>query len=114
MALSQHVDEETGGVEPGPLVPLACRHWPLAAADLSAAGSRPLSDLDEDRQEGRVPGRGLASLPGGPCGKALRFETLGKKRPDSHTGPPGPPSPQTFPQKTALGTEIPEHRWAAS
>ncbi|XP_023380492.1 transmembrane protein 266-like [Pteropus vampyrus] len=49
--LSQHVDEGRS-FDPGPLVPFAYRDLPLAAADLSAAGSQLLSNLDEDDQEG--------------------------------------------------------------
>ncbi|ELK18365.1 hypothetical protein PAL_GLEAN10009626 [Pteropus alecto] len=49
--LSQHVDEGRS-FNPGPLVPFAYRDLPLAAADLSAAGSQLLSNLDEDCQEG--------------------------------------------------------------
>lgn len=49
--LSQHVDEGRS-FDPGPLVPFAYRDLPLAAADLSAAGSQLLSNLDEDYQEG--------------------------------------------------------------
>nr|KAF6412057.1 transmembrane protein 266 [Rousettus aegyptiacus] len=48
--LSQHVDEETRIIDPGPLVPFAYRDLPLAAADLSTAGSQLLSNLDEDYQ----------------------------------------------------------------
>lgn len=48
--LSQHVDEESRIIDPGPLVPFAYRDLPLAAADLSTAGSQLLSNLNEDYQ----------------------------------------------------------------
>ncbi|XP_027624734.1 transmembrane protein 266 [Tupaia chinensis] len=45
--ISQHVDEETTSTAPGPLPP---RALPLAAVDLSTAGSQLLSNLDEEYQ----------------------------------------------------------------
>ncbi|KAM7048626.1 transmembrane protein 266 [Molossus nigricans] len=48
--ISQHVDEETKSTAPGPLVNFAYRDLPLAAVDLSTAGSQLLSNLDEDYQ----------------------------------------------------------------
>ncbi|XP_012507325.1 PREDICTED: transmembrane protein C15orf27 homolog [Propithecus coquereli] len=48
--ISQHVEEESKSIAPAQLVRLAYRDLPLAAADLSAAGSQLLSNLDEDYQ----------------------------------------------------------------
>uniref|UniRef100_A0A671FAW0 Transmembrane protein 266 n=1 Tax=Rhinolophus ferrumequinum TaxID=59479 RepID=A0A671FAW0_RHIFE len=48
--ISQQVDEETKSIAPGQLVNLAYRDLPLAAVDLSTAGSQLLSNLDEDYQ----------------------------------------------------------------
>uniref|UniRef100_A0A8D0RB38 Transmembrane protein 266 n=1 Tax=Sus scrofa TaxID=9823 RepID=A0A8D0RB38_PIG len=48
--ISQQVDEETKSIAPVQLVNFAYRDLPLAAADLSTAGSQLLSNLDEDYQ----------------------------------------------------------------
>ncbi|XP_053514986.1 transmembrane protein 266 isoform X2 [Artibeus jamaicensis] len=48
--ISQQVDEETKSIAPGQLVNFAYRDLPLAAVDLSSAGSQLLSNLDEDYQ----------------------------------------------------------------
>lgn len=48
--ISQQVDEETKSIAPVHLVNLADRDLPLAAIDLSTAGSQLLSNLDEDYQ----------------------------------------------------------------
>nr|XP_051690535.1 transmembrane protein 266 [Oryctolagus cuniculus] len=48
--ISQQVDEETKSVAPVHLVNFADRDLPLAAIDLSTAGSQLLSNLDEDYQ----------------------------------------------------------------
>ncbi|XP_046506250.1 transmembrane protein 266 isoform X3 [Equus quagga] len=48
--ISQQVDEETKSIAPVQLVNLAYRELPLAAVDLSTAGSQLLSNLDEDYQ----------------------------------------------------------------
>ncbi|XP_045397905.1 transmembrane protein 266-like [Lemur catta] len=48
--ISQQVDEETKSIAPVQLVHFAYRDLPLAAADLSTAGSQLLSNLDEDYQ----------------------------------------------------------------
>ncbi|XP_066210724.1 transmembrane protein 266 [Saccopteryx leptura] len=48
--ISQQVDEETKSIAPGQLVNFAYRDLPLAAVDLSTAGSQLLSNLDEDYQ----------------------------------------------------------------
>ncbi|XP_054444740.1 transmembrane protein 266 isoform X2 [Pteronotus mesoamericanus] len=48
--ISQQVDEETKSIVPGQLVNFAYRDLPLAAVDLSTAGSQLLSNLDEDYQ----------------------------------------------------------------
>ncbi|XP_058521488.1 transmembrane protein 266 [Ochotona princeps] len=48
--ISQHVDEETKSMAPVHLVNFADRDLPLAAIDLSTAGSQLLSNLDEDYQ----------------------------------------------------------------
>lgn len=48
--ISQQVDEETKSIAAGQLVNLAYRDLPLAAGDLSTAGSQLLSNLDEDYQ----------------------------------------------------------------
>lgn len=48
--ISQQVDEETKSTAAGPLVNVAYRDLPLAAVDLSTAGSQLLSNLDEDYQ----------------------------------------------------------------
>lgn len=50
--ISQQVDEETKSIAPGQLLSLAYRDLPLAAVDLSTAGSQLLSNLDEDYQRG--------------------------------------------------------------
>ncbi|KAI5163841.1 hypothetical protein MUG91_G46n10 [Manis pentadactyla] len=48
--ISQQVDEETKSIAPIQLVNFAYRDLPLAAVDLSTAGSQLLSNLDEDYQ----------------------------------------------------------------
>lgn len=48
--ISQQVDEETKSIAPVQLVNFAYRDLPLAAVDLSTAGSQLLSNLDEDYQ----------------------------------------------------------------
>lgn len=48
--ISQQVDEDTKSIAPGQLVNFAYRDLPLAAVDLSTAGSQLLSNLDEDYQ----------------------------------------------------------------
>ncbi|XP_076984593.1 transmembrane protein 266 [Tamandua tetradactyla] len=48
--ISQQVDEETKNIAPSQLVTFAYRGLPLAAADLSTAGSQLLSNLDENHQ----------------------------------------------------------------
>ncbi|XP_016065057.1 PREDICTED: transmembrane protein 266 [Miniopterus natalensis] len=48
--ISQQVEEETKSIAPGQLVNFAYRDLPLAAVDLSTAGSQLLSNLDEDYQ----------------------------------------------------------------
>nr|XP_031296620.1 transmembrane protein 266 isoform X1 [Camelus dromedarius] len=48
--ISQQVDEETKSIAPVQLANLAYRDLPLAAVDLSTAGSQLLSNLDEDYQ----------------------------------------------------------------
>ncbi|XP_045866148.1 transmembrane protein 266 isoform X2 [Meles meles] len=48
--ISQQVDEETKSTAPVQLVNFAYRDLPLAAVDLSTAGSQLLSNLDEDYQ----------------------------------------------------------------
>ncbi|XP_054987011.1 transmembrane protein 266 [Sorex araneus] len=48
--ISHQVDEEARSIAPVPLANFACRDLPLAAVDLSSAGSQLLSNLDEDYQ----------------------------------------------------------------
>nr|XP_012594831.1 transmembrane protein 266 isoform X6 [Microcebus murinus] len=48
--ISQRVEEETKSIAPGQLLPFAYRDLPLAAADLSTAGSQLLVNLGEDDQ----------------------------------------------------------------
>lgn len=48
--ISQQVDEETKSMAPTQLVTFAYRDLPLAAVDLSTAGSQLLSNLDEEYQ----------------------------------------------------------------
>ncbi|XP_060030680.1 transmembrane protein 266 isoform X2 [Erinaceus europaeus] len=48
--ISQQIDEETKSIAPVQLVNFAYRDLPLAAVDLSTAGSQLLSNLDEDYQ----------------------------------------------------------------
>ncbi|KAM5292186.1 transmembrane protein 266 [Ctenodactylus gundi] len=48
--ISQQVDEETKSIAPTQLMNFAYRDLPLAAVDLSMAGSQLLSDLDEEYQ----------------------------------------------------------------
>lgn len=48
--ISQQVEEETKSIAPVQLVNFAYRDLPLAALDLSVAGSQLLSNLDEEYQ----------------------------------------------------------------
>lgn len=48
--ISQQVEEETKSLAPVQLVNFAYRDLPLAAVDLSTAGSQLLSNLDEEYQ----------------------------------------------------------------
>ncbi|KAL8196896.1 UNVERIFIED_CONTAM: hypothetical protein K2H54_008120 [Gekko kuhli] len=48
--ISQQVEEETKSIAPVQLVNFAYRDLPLAAVDLSIAGSQLLSNLDEEYQ----------------------------------------------------------------
>jgi hypothetical protein len=48
--ISQHIDEDTKSIPPVQLVNFAYRDLPLAAVDLSTAGSQLLSNLDEEYQ----------------------------------------------------------------
>lgn len=48
--ISQQIEEETRSVAPVQLVNFAYRDLPLAALDLSVAGSQLLSNLDEEYQ----------------------------------------------------------------